>query len=101
MLTIFLRGVASFLGHHDVIHFKTEAVRFELLKVDRYSRYKLISLLTSDYIITCSLWLFKPEQTHTEGHHIPFTGPKKCLSDASLIRWYLAHNTHPLRRTPQ
>ena len=54
-LTISLRGVASFLGHHDVIHFKTEAVRFERLKVDKYSRYKLISSLTTDYIITCSL----------------------------------------------
>ena len=54
-LTYFPRGVASFSGHHDVIHFKTEAVRFESLKVDKYSRYKLISSLTSLCIISCSL----------------------------------------------
>ena len=32
-----------------MIHFKTEAVWFERLKVDKYSRYKFISSPTSDY----------------------------------------------------
>ena len=45
-LTHFPPVGASFLGHHDVIRFKTEAVRFERFKVDKYSRFKSISSLT-------------------------------------------------------
>ena len=49
-LTYFPRGVASFLGHHDVIHFKTEAVRLDVLRKANVVSRKSIGILG---IITC------------------------------------------------
>jgi len=32
------------------------------------------------------VWLFRPEQTYTEGHHIPFTGAKIAYKSESTER---------------
>ena len=73
-MTYFSPGVASCLVHTR--RDQAEAVRSESLKVDTYSRYKLISSPATLRIITSSLWLFEPEQIETEGCPIPLIGAK-------------------------